>query len=118
MFVVPAKILAGVNLEGLKESDVSIDQSSKLVTLTLPHATFISEAVQNDKVRVFSNEGFFRSSLTAKEGLDIISQAKVTEQLHKEAENAGILKTAEANAEKALRTLYGKFGYDVKVVYR
>ncbi|MGB8955587.1 MAG: DUF4230 domain-containing protein, partial [Tumebacillaceae bacterium] len=102
----------------LTESDVAIDQASKTVTLTLPHATFISEAVQNDKVRVFSNEGLFRSSITAKEGLDLISQTKVTDQLHTEAENAGVLKTAETNAEKALRTLYGKFGYDVKVVYR
>ena len=118
MFVVPAKIIAGVNLEGLTESDVAIDQASKTVTLTLPHATFISEAVQNDKVRVFSNEGLFRSTITAKEGLDLISQAKVTDQLHAEAENAGILQTAEANAEKALRTMYAKFGYDVKVVYK
>jgi hypothetical protein len=118
MLVIPAKILAGVNLEGLSEEDVAIDHTRKTVTLTLPHATFISEAVQNDKVRVFSNEGLFRGPITAKEGFDMISQAKVTEQLHTEAENSGVLKMAETNAEKALQALYSKFGYDVKVVYR
>lgn len=117
LFVVPAKILAGVNLEGLSEDDVKIDDARKTVTLTLPHAAFISEAVQTEKVRVFSEEGLFRSELTAEEGLTLISQATVTEQLRSEAANSGVLATAEANAEKALQALYGKFGYDVQVVY-
>jgi hypothetical protein len=118
MYVIPAKILAGVDLKQVGEEDVRIDHREKKVFLTLPHATFLEEAVQVDKVRVFTEEGLFRSNTTAKEGLEMIAQATVKEKLRAEAEAAGVLQTAERNAEQALGTLYSKFGYEVVVSFK
>ncbi|MGZ4030882.1 MAG: DUF4230 domain-containing protein, partial [Tumebacillaceae bacterium] len=115
--VVPAKILAGVDLKKVTDRDVRVDQSSKTVELTLPHATFMNEAVETDKVKVFTNEGLFRSATTAKEGFEFVSQATVLDKLKQDAETDGILQRAEDNAVKALQGFYSKLGYQVTVKF-
>jgi hypothetical protein len=116
--VVPAKIQAGVDLKNVSDQDVRVDQGTKKVELTLPHATFTEEAVQTDKVKVFTNEGLFRSPTTAKEGFQFVSQAQVLDKLKQDAQADGILQRAEDNAVKALQGFYGKLGYQVTVKFK
>jgi hypothetical protein len=115
--VIPAKLLAGVDLKNLSADDVQIDHGQKKVTITLPHATFVQESIQMDQVKMFTSEGLFRAPLSAKEGVDLLSQGQVMEKLRQEANAASVLKTAENNAEKALQGLYRNLGYDVQVVF-
>lgn len=114
--IVPAKLLAGVDLQGVSEGDVSIDPIGKKVSVTLPHATYIQEAIQLDKVKVYTDEGIFRSATTAKEGLDFVAEALVLEKLREEADAMGVLKTAEENAVKTIQGLFA--GYAVEVEWR
>lgn len=114
--IVPAKLLAGVDLQGVTESDVSIDPIGKKVSVSLPHATYIQEAIQMDQVKIYTDEGIFRSATTAKEGLSFVSEAQVLEKLRAEANAMGVLKTAEENAVKTIQGLYP--GYEVRVEWK
>jgi hypothetical protein len=115
--VIPAKLLAGVDLKNLSADDVQLDSGKKQVTITLPHATFVQESIQMDQVKMFTSEGLLRSPLSAKEGVDLLSQGQVMEKLRQEANAADVLKTAEGNAEKALQGLYKGLGYEVQVKF-
>lgn len=118
MIIVPAKILSGVDLQHVSESDIQINHNAKTVEITLPHAEIIEDAVQMDDVKVYTDEGLLRGATTAKEGVDLIAQASVKERLRQQAKDAGILKTAEENATQALQKLYDQLGYHVIVTYR
>jgi hypothetical protein len=118
LFVVPAKMLAGVDLKQVTEEDVVIDHKNKTVEITLPHAVFLEEAIQMEQIKVFTDEGLFRSSTDFKEGLKLLSEEQVLGKLREEAGAAGILQTAERNAERALQELYGRLGYKLTVNYR
>lgn len=118
LFVVPAKMLAGVDLKSLRADDVRIDHGAKTIEIALPHATFLEEAVQMDQIKVFTNEGLFRGSTDIKEGLKLMSEQQVLGKLRDEASATGILQLAERNAEKALQELYGKTGYRLSVSFK
>jgi len=118
MFLVPAKMLAGVDLKGLSESDVEVDHELKQVRLTLPHAVFLQESIQLDKLKVYTDSGLFRANMETKEGIDLIKQGQVMEKLREEATGSGILQTAEQNAVLALQNLFRTFGYQVDVKWQ
>ncbi|ARU61154.1 hypothetical protein CBW65_08995 [Tumebacillus avium] len=118
LFVVPAKMLAGVEVGQLQEDDVRIDHDQKTIGITLPHAVFLEESIQMDQIKVFTEEGLFRSSTDLQEGLKLMSQDMVLAKLRSEAGATGVLQTAERNAEKALQELYGKLGYTLTVNYQ
>ncbi|ASS76778.1 hypothetical protein CIG75_18750 [Tumebacillus algifaecis] len=118
LFVIPAKMLAGVDVGQLTTDDVRIDHDRKTIELTLPHAVFLEEAVQLDQIKIFTSEGILRSSTDLKEGLSMMTQEQVLSKLRSEAGASGILKSAEQNAEKALQELYGKVGYKLTVNYQ
>jgi hypothetical protein len=115
--IVPAKMLAGVDLQGVTEDNVSVDPINKKVSVILPHATFIQEAIQVDKVKIYTDEGILRGTTTAKEGLSLVSEAQVMEKLRQEANAIGVLKTAEDNAAKTIKGFYEKLGYEVDVKF-
>ncbi|TCP52379.1 uncharacterized protein DUF4230 [Tumebacillus sp. BK434] len=118
LFVVPAKLLAGVELGQLQEDDVRIDHDRKTIAITLPHAVFLEESIQMDGIKVFTSEGLFRGSTDLQEGLKLMSQDMVLAKLRSEAGATGVLQTAERNAEKALQELYGHLGYKLTVNFQ
>lgn len=118
MMLIPAKILAGVDLQQVGEDDLLIDHGTKTIRITLPHAAFLQESIQMEQVKLFTSEGLLRSPLNAKESIDLLARNDVIERLRGEASASGLLETAERNAESALRSLYRDFGYEVKVTFR
>ncbi len=117
LLVVPATVLAGVDLKGVTSDDIKVDDKAKSLEIVLPPATLIQEpAIQTDKVSAFSDEGLFRSEVGWNEGFDLAAEAQT--QVKKEVIEIGLLQTAEQNAEKVLQEFFSNLGYTVTVAFK
>lgn len=112
LLIVPATVIAGVDLQSIDEEEIRVDDEKKVVEIALPDAKFIQEpAIEMDKVRTFSDEGLFRGKVQWDQGFDLAAIAQ--EQIKQEAIDAGILQKADENAEKVLKEFFGHLGYKV-----
>ncbi|MDF0725825.1 DUF4230 domain-containing protein [Cytobacillus sp. S13-E01] len=117
LLVVPATVIAGVDLKEIDSADIKVDEKSKELTITLPRAVFLQDpAIQMDKVRTFSDEGLFRGEVKWTEGFNLAAQAQET--IMEEAIELGLLQTAEKSAVKVLKEFFSNLGYSVNVSYK
>ncbi|MBW3114253.1 DUF4230 domain-containing protein [Bacillus sp. MCCB 382] len=117
LMVVPGTVLAGVDLQGIDEKDIVVDDEKKKITLTLPHAEILQEpSIDTDNIKTFSVEGIFRNDVDWNEGFALAEVAK--DQISQEAIEQGILQAAEKNAEKSLKGFFEQIGYDVTIDFR
>ncbi|MEK5067287.1 DUF4230 domain-containing protein [Sporosarcina sp. FSL K6-1508] len=117
LVVIPGSVKAGVDMSGLTESDVSVDEVKKTAKLTLPPATFLGGAeIFFDKVEVYSYEGVFREKANIEEAYELAAEAK--ELILEETAGQGVLKMAQQNAEKTLREMFSFAGYDVTIEFK
>lgn len=117
LLVVPATVIAGVDLKNITNDRLDVNEKQKEITLTLPHATFIQEpSIQMEKVRTFSDEGLFRGEVKWSEGFDLAAEAQ--ELIKQEALEVGLLQTAENSAEKVLKEFFSNLGYTVNVNFK
>jgi hypothetical protein len=117
MLVVPATVVAGVDLKQVTEEDIQIDEQKRELRMVLPRAELIQEpAIQMDQVRTFSDEGILRSEVKWDEGFDLGAEAQDT--IEQEAIEAGLLQTAEQNAVKVLQGFFDNLGYSVKLTFK
>ncbi|WP_231734887.1 DUF4230 domain-containing protein [Bacillus sp. FJAT-29937] len=116
LIVVPATVIAGVDLKGITSKDMVINEETKEIDITLPHAELIQNpSVQMDKILAIDKGGLFRSDVKWDEGFDLA--AKAQEQIRQEANSVGLLATAEKNAEKVLKEFFKNIGYTVNVTF-
>jgi hypothetical protein len=98
MLLVQGEAIAGVDLSQLKPSDVAVQ--GKNVTVHLPPAQIFVTALDDSKTRVYSRStGWF---IQADPNLESEVRAKAEQQLHDSALAAGILNTAQKNADATL----------------
>lgn len=117
LVVIPGSVKAGVDLSTLSKDDLVFDDVKKTAKLTLPHAIFLGGAeLSFDKVENYSYEGLLREEANIEEAYALAEEAK--EIISKEAEEQGVLKTAEINAEKTLREMFLFAGYDVTIEFK
>lgn len=117
LLVVPATVIAGVDLKAVTSDDVKIDDKEKRMEITLPHAAFIQDpAIQMDQVKTFSDEGLFRTETKWDEGFNLAAEAQ--DEILAESKAIGLLQTAEKNAEKVLKEFFGNLGYSVKISFK
>lgn len=117
LVVIPGSVKAGVELSGLTEKDIIVDEEKKTMELKLPRATFIGGAeIYFDEVEVFSYEGLFREKANIEEAYELAEEAK--QLILKESTEQGLLLTAEKNAEKALKEMFSFAGYDVTIQFK
>ncbi|MDX8345456.1 DUF4230 domain-containing protein [Rossellomorea sp. YZS02] len=117
LMVVPGTVLAGVDLQGIDEKDIVVDDEKKKITLTLPRAEILQEpSIDTDNIKTFSVEGIFRNDVDWNEGFALAEVAK--DQISQEAIEQGILQAAEKNAEKSLKGFFEQIGYDVTIDFR
>ncbi len=105
-----ARIGAGVDLAGLSEGSVEVDDEANSVSLYLPRATIQYVAVDSEATQVLDRDtGLFTSG-----SKDLETEARqVAEQsLRDKALEAGILETAEANARTALDAFLRSLGFE------
>jgi len=56
LLIASGEVVAGVDLSKLKESDVTISQDGKSVTLKLPPSEIFSKSLNNDRTRVYDRQ--------------------------------------------------------------
>jgi hypothetical protein len=117
LLVVPASVIAGVDLKAVNSDDVKIDEKERRMEIILPHAAFIQDpAIQMDQVKTFSDEGLFRSETKWDEGFNLAAEAQ--DEILAESKAIGLLQTAEKNAEKVLKEFFGNLGYTVEISFK
>ncbi|KGR75412.1 DUF4230 domain-containing protein [Ureibacillus sinduriensis] len=117
LLIVPATVIAGVDLKGITSNDIKVNDNEKLLEIDLPRATFIQDpTIQMDSVKTFSDEGLFRGEVQWKEGFDLAAEAQV--EIKKEAMEIGLLESAETSAEKVLKGFFSNLGYTVKITFK
>ncbi|WP_404330549.1 DUF4230 domain-containing protein [Mesobacillus maritimus] len=110
LLIVPATVLAGVDLQQLSAKNIVINEEAKEISLKIPHAQFIQEpTIQMDKVQTYSEEGLFRSEVQWDEGFDLAAKAK--QQIELEAIDLGVLTRAEESAVQVLSSFFEQLGY-------
>jgi len=114
LLIVPATVIAGVDLQGIDQEDIKVDEEKKVVEIVLPQAKFIQEpSVKMDEVRTFSNEGIFRGKIEWDQGFNLAAIAQ--EEIKQEAIDTGVLQKADKNAETVLKEFFGHLGYNVTI---
>jgi uncharacterized protein YpmB len=117
LMVVPGTVLAGVDLQGIDEQDIVVNEEKKEIQLTLPRAEILQEpSIDTDNIKTFSVEGIFRSDVDWNEGFALAEVAK--DQISQEAIEQGILQAAEKNAKKSLKGFFEQLGYDVTIDFQ
>lgn len=116
LLIVPATVIAGVDLKDITSKDMVINEETKEIDITLPHAELIQEpSLQMDKIQTFVDGGLFRDDVKWDEGFDLADKAQ--KQIRQEAISEGLLDTAEKNAEKVLKEFFKNIGYTVNVTF-
>jgi hypothetical protein len=116
LLIIPATVIAGVDLSQVTEDNIKINHQDKEITLTLPHAKIIQEpSIQMDKVQTYSEEGLFRSEVNWDEGFDLAAKANM--EIKNEAMKMGILLKAEDSTEKILSRFFQKLGYTTNIQF-
>lgn len=117
LVVIPGSVKAGVDLSGVSEKDVIIDEEKKTAKLILPEAKFLGGAeIYFEDVEVYSYEGVFREKADIEEAYELAAEAKTL--ILEEATGQGVLKTAQFNAEKTLKEMFSFAGYEVTIEFK
>lgn len=117
LLIVPATVIAGVDLKGITSKDMKINEKTKEIDIQLPHAELIQEpSIQMDKIQTFVDGGLFRDDVKWDEGFDLAGKAQ--KQIQKEAISEGLLNTAEENAKTVLKEFFSNIGYTVNVTFK
>jgi Protein of unknown function (DUF4230) len=107
LLVAHGEVIAGVDLSGVKPSDVSV-QGGK-VTLTLPKAQILVTRLDNEKTKVYSRDtGLFSSP---DPNLESEVRQEAERQLQQAALDGGILKSADENACTTVTSLLKGLGF-------
>jgi len=107
LLLVHGEAIAGVDLSQLIPSDVVV--SGKSVTVHLPPAQIFVTALDDSQTRVYSRStGWF---VQADPNLESEVRAKAEQELRNSALTAGILNTAQKNADATLTKLLQTFGF-------
>lgn len=116
LLIVPGTVIFGVDLKRITSKDMVINEETKEIDITLPHAEPIQEPIiQLDKIQTFVDGGLFRDDVKWDEGNALV--AKAQKQMRKDAISEGLLDTAEKNAEKVLKEFFKNIGYTVNVTF-
>ncbi|MEQ2528510.1 DUF4230 domain-containing protein [Bacillaceae bacterium CLA-AA-H227] len=116
LLIVPGTVIAGVDLKGITSEDMVINEDTKEIDITLPHAKFIQEpSLQMEKIITYENGGIFRTDTKMNEGFEKTAEAQ--DQIRQDAISVGLLETAENNAEKVLKEFFKNIDYTINVTF-
>ncbi len=110
LFVVPGKVIAGVDLTQISKGDVQV--RAKTITITLPPSQIFDTNVDEQNIQVYDMS---TGLATLSQGMDpnvynqILAAAKVS--LKNDACNQGILRQAADNARQQFTSFLTELGY-------
>ena len=108
LLVATGRVSAGINLS---RAQVNVDQTKKVILVTLPPAEIISVDVTN--VTTYDERAGLWNPFTTDDRDEI--RRRIRAQLVTAAEQSGILAHADQGAEKALRDFLARDGYTVRI---
>ncbi|MFX3673660.1 MAG: DUF4230 domain-containing protein [Paenisporosarcina sp.] len=116
IFVVPASVIAGVDLKEVTSEDMVINKETNEITITLPHAELIQKpSLDVAKIRYIVDGSIFNGELDQDEVIDFVANAQ--KQISKEVASNGLLTTAEDNAEKVLTEFFKNMDYTAHITF-
>jgi Protein of unknown function (DUF4230) len=110
LLVAVADVSAGVDLQKLNESDITLDAAKKSAKLTLPAPEIFHAELDNDKTYVHTRHT--GTLATRKENLETRARQEAERSLTEAALQAGILARASDNAKRAVEALVHGLGYE------
>jgi hypothetical protein len=108
ILVATGKVEAGVNLDELGQDDVRVE--GEQVTVELPEARILSSSLDEEQTKLYDRE---RGLLVLRGDDTLIEEARrdAGEQILEAAQENGILKQAQGNAEDSIRAFVSSLGY-------
>ncbi len=112
LMVIHGQVIAGIDLAGLKASDVQVQ--GRAVTVQLPPSQIFVTSLDNTKTRVYSRT----TGLLVPEDPNLESEvrAKAQEQVQQAALADGILATATKNADATVASMLRGLGFETVTV--
>ncbi|MFC0475902.1 DUF4230 domain-containing protein [Robertmurraya beringensis] len=116
LLIIPGTVTAGVDLTGITESNLHVNEEEKIIEIKLPKASIIQEPTLDfDQAQVFSVEGIFRDEVNWNEAYELAEEAKGL--VKEEAISQGLIQVAEQNAEKTFTEFFSALGYRTVITY-
>ncbi|MEO7330958.1 MAG: DUF4230 domain-containing protein [Minicystis sp.] len=114
LLVAVGDVVAGVDLQKLRDADVTADMEKKSVTVKLPAPEIFSTTLDNAKTRVFLRK---TDTLAQRhEDLEERARREAAAGMEKAAREGGILDRARGGAEKAVRSLLRSAGFEEIII--
>ncbi len=110
LLVAAADVIAGVDLAGVRDDAVEVDEASNSVTITVPRASIFSARLDSTRTFVHARD----TDLLAERSTSLESRARAEAErtLSQAALEAGILERAETSARHTLTSLITALGYE------
>ena len=109
MLIATGEVRAGVNLDELREGDVSVEEGR--VTMDLPEPEILSAALDEEETRVYDrDQGLL--NFDPDEDLETEARREAVRRLEDSARENGILEQAEENAQTSLRAFVQSLGFE------
>ena len=117
LLVAAADVTAGVDLSGMTEDDIQVDEARRSVRIVLPPPVVLSARLDNDRTYVHTRK---TDALAIRQDtLETRARLEAERSLRNAALAAGILDHAHTSAERTLRALMRSLGFDqVDIVFR
>ena len=111
LFSCTARIKAGINLERVPLDKLVVDESSRSVSLVLPHATVFSIDIPPEQIRLeYEDVTGFRQHFSDQERQALLRQGE--REIVRDLPKLGILAEAESNAEEFFRPMLEQMGFE------
>ncbi len=111
LFSCTARIKAGINLERVPLEKLVVDESTRSISLVLPHATVLSIDLPPEQIRLeYEDITGFRQHFSDQERQALLRQGE--REIVRDLPKLGILAEAESNAEEFFRPMLEQMGFD------
>ena len=111
LFSCTARIKAGINLERVPLDKLVVDESTRSVSLVLPHATVFSIDIPPEQIRLeYEDVTGFRQHFSDQERQALLRQGE--REIVRDLPKLGILAEAESNAEEFFRPMLEQMGFE------
>ena len=111
LFSCTAHIKAGIDLERIDAAQIVVDETTRSVSLVLPHATVFSINIPPEEIRLeYEDITGFRQRFSDQERQALLKQGE--RQVVRDLPQLGILEHAETNAEEFFRPMLQQMGFE------
>jgi hypothetical protein len=111
LFSCTAYIKAGINLERLPLDKIVVDETTRSVSLVLPHATVLSINLPPEEIRLeYEDVTGFRQKFSDQERQALLKQGE--RDIVRDIPSLGILAEAEQNALEFFRPMLEQMGFE------